>query len=96
MLANEKRINGGGNAYFPNPDALGAGTDWQKLIFNSAARTSHDISVSGGNDKSTFFGSFGYYNQEGIVMRDISNYKRITARLNSSHKVFLSSQLDKH
>ena len=59
-----------------------------KLIFNSAARTSHDISVSGGNDKSTFFGSFGYYNQEGIVMRDISNYKRITARLNSSHKVF--------
>lgn len=88
MLANEKRINGGGNAYFPNPDALGAGTDWQKLIFNSAARTSHDISVSGGNDKSTFFGSFGYYNQEGIVMRDISNYKRITARLNSSHKVF--------
>ncbi|AMR42045.1 SusC/RagA family TonB-linked outer membrane protein [Elizabethkingia anophelis] len=88
MLANEKRINGGGNAYFPNPDALGAGTDWQKLIFNSAARTSHDISVSGGNDKSTFFSSFGYYNQEGIVMRDISNYKRITARLNSSHKVF--------
>ena len=69
MLANEKRINGGGNAYFPNPDALGAGTDWQKLIFNSAARTSHDISVSGGNDKSTFFGSFGYYNQEGIVMQ---------------------------
>ncbi|MDP1293549.1 hypothetical protein Q6296_27360, partial [Klebsiella variicola] len=59
-----------------------------KLIFNSAARTSHDISVSGGNDKSTFFSSFGYYNQEGIVMRDISNYKRITARLNSSHKVF--------
>ena len=47
MLANEKRINGGGSAYFPNPDALGAGTDWQKLIFNSAARTSHDISVSG-------------------------------------------------
>lgn len=38
MLANEKRINGGGNAYFPNPDALGAGTDWQKLIFNSAAK----------------------------------------------------------
>ncbi|CAM3364889.1 TonB-dependent receptor [Elizabethkingia occulta] len=88
MLNNEMRINGGLNATFPNPDALGIGTDWQKVIFNSAARTSHDINVSGGNDKSTFFSSFGYYNQEGIVLRDISNYKRITARLNSSHKVF--------
>lgn len=45
------------------------------------------INIQGGNEKSTFFGSFGYYDQSGIVMTDISYYKRLTARLNSTHKV---------
>ncbi|KFF19636.1 SusC/RagA family TonB-linked outer membrane protein [Chryseobacterium sp. JM1] len=73
---------------FANPNALGTGTDWQKEIFNSAQRQSHEFSISGGNDKSTFYTSFGYYDQQGIVLRDISNYKRINARFNSTHKVF--------
>ncbi|MCT2409399.1 TonB-dependent receptor [Chryseobacterium antibioticum] len=73
---------------FANPNSLGIGTDWQKQIFNSAQRQSHEFSISGGNDKSSFYTSFGYYDQQGIVLRDISNYKRINARFNSTHKVF--------
>ncbi|SHF86571.1 SusC/RagA family TonB-linked outer membrane protein [Chryseobacterium sp. OV279] len=73
---------------FANPNSLGTGTDWQKEIFNSAQRQSHEFSISGGNDKSSFYTSFGYYDQQGIVLRDISNYKRINARFNSTHKVF--------
>nr|WP_199161998.1 TonB-dependent receptor [Elizabethkingia sp. ASV34] len=87
MIVNEKRINNNEQPFFSNPSSLGVGTDWQKQIFNTAAKTSHDITVSGGNDKSTYFGSFGYFDQEGIVMRDISHYKRYTARLNSTHQV---------
>lgn len=87
-IMNEASVNDGGSAIFANPGSLGAGTDWQDVIFNSAQRQSHEFSISGGSDKSTFFTSFGYYDQEGIVMRDISNYKRINARFNSTHKVF--------
>lgn len=87
-IMNEASINDGGTALFSNPSSYGQGTDWQDIIFNSAQRSSHDFSVSGGSDKSTFFTSFGLYEQQGIVMRDISNYKRLNARINSTHKVF--------
>jgi TonB-dependent SusC/RagA subfamily outer membrane receptor len=87
-IMNESYTNDGKTPVLGNPASYGAGTDWQKQIFNSAQRQSHEFSISGGNDKSTFYSSFGYYDQEGIVLRDISNYKRINARLNSTHKVF--------
>lgn len=88
MIINEALTNGGQAAKFANPQSFGAGTDWQKEIFNTAERTSHEFSLSGGNDKSTFYSSFGYYEQDGIVLKDISNYKRMNVRLNSTHKVF--------
>jgi len=87
-IINEANVNDGRNPVFANPSGYGQGTDWQKEIFNSAQRTSHEFSISGGNDKSTYYSSFGYYDQEGIVMRDISYYKRLNARLNSNHKIF--------
>jgi TonB-linked SusC/RagA family outer membrane protein len=87
-LLNEKSVNGGGTIIFSNPESLGAGTDWQSVIFNnSARRTSHELSLSGGNDVSKFYTSFGYSDQEGIVMSDISNYTRKNIRLNSTHKI---------
>ena len=87
-LRNEASVNAGGGIIFENPESYGTGTDWQDQIFNTSAnRQSHEISISGGNDKSTFYTSFGYWNEEGIVATDISNYQRINARLNSNHKV---------
>lgn len=88
MIMNEANRNDGRAPEFSNPSALGNGTDWQKQIFNTAQRSSHEFSISGGSDKSTFYSSFGYYDQQGIVLRDISNYKRINGRINSTHKVF--------
>ena len=86
-IMNEALANDGKPLKFANPSSFGVGTDWQDAIFNSAARTSHEFSISGGNEKSTFYSSFGYYDQEGIVMKDISYYKRMNVRLNSTHKV---------
>lgn len=44
--------------------SLGRGTDWQSTIFNDRARREgHELSVSGGNDKSTFYLSFGLIDQ---------------------------------
>lgn len=88
-LKNEESQNAGGNPIYENPSEFGEGTDWQDEIFNpSALRQNHELSISGGNDVSTFYTSFGYWNEEGIVLPQISNYERISLRLNSSHKIF--------
>ena len=86
-LINERQTNGGLAPKFPKVD-YGLGTDWQNEIFNnSAGRYSHELSLSGGNDKSTFYSSVSITNQEGIVATEISNYNKISFRLNSEHKI---------
>ena len=87
-LLNERSVAGGGGVIFPNAAALGTGTDWQKAIFNNSAnRYSHELSLSGGNEKSTFYLSFGIQDQQGIVASDISNFTQKNIRLNSTHKI---------
>lgn len=87
-LRNEASVNGGGSIVFSDPQALGTGTDWQDALFNDNARIqNHELSISGGGEKSTFYTSFGYFDQQGIVASDISNYKRYNIRLNSTHKI---------
>lgn len=89
-IMNERYANGGGTGSLPYPNlsVLGKGTDWQKAIFNGdAKRFLHELSISGGNDVSNFYMSFGMQDQEGIVMSEISNYTKKNIRLNSNHKV---------
>lgn len=87
-LRNEAAVNAGQAAPFANPASFGKGTDWQSLIFNnSAKRQNHELSLSGGNERNTFYLSFGFYDQQGIVATDISEYKRANVRINSTHKL---------
>ena len=93
-IMNERYANGYTDTTKPydlpykNVSSYGEGTDWQKMIFNdNAQRTGHELSLSGGNDVSTFYVSFGLLDQEGIVATPISNYNRKNIRLNSTHKI---------
>ncbi|MCD0468369.1 TonB-dependent receptor [Flavobacterium sp. JAS] len=87
-IMNEKSFADGGTAKYANPSALGKGTDWQDAIFNNSAfRYTHELSISGGGEKSTFYASFGIQDQEGIVATEISNYTKKNFRLNSTHKI---------
>ena len=87
-LRNESSVAAGNGIVFSNPASLGKGTDWQSLIFNNDARIQdHELSLSGGTDKSTYYTSFGFFDQQGIVATPISYYKRFTARFNSTHKL---------
>jgi TonB-linked SusC/RagA family outer membrane protein len=56
-----------------NIDA-GKTTDWADLITDPGIQTSHNISVSGGNDKTVYRFSTGYLNEEGNVR--YTGYKR--------------------
>lgn len=87
-LMNEAYMAAGQPIRFADPSSYGKGTDWQAAVFNNNALIqNHEISLSGGSEKSTYFGSFGYLNQDGIVATSNSNYKRFTARFNSTHKI---------
>lgn len=87
-LMNERSVSAGGAILYPNIASLGVGTDWQSFIFNdSAIRTSHEVSISSGNEVSNFYASFGLSDQEGIVATEISNFNRKNIRLNSTHKL---------
>ncbi|GAB3882274.1 TonB-dependent receptor [Spirosoma agri] len=60
-------------------------TNWQNELFRNAPIAQHQLSLSGGNATSRFFGSGAYFKQEGI-MRGTS-FERGTLRLNSDHQV---------
>ena len=58
-----------------------AGTDWYHEIFKPVTVTGHNISASGGSDRSAYFYSFNYTDQPGTLIQ--TNLKRYSARINS-------------
>ena len=67
-----------------NPAALRY-TDWFNEISNvNAPIQNYDLSVSGGNEKNTYYLSGSYLDQEGIV--DKSDFMRGSLRANGTHK----------
>ena len=66
-------------------NALGQGTDWQDLVYNSAPVQNHDISVSGGNSFTKYYTSLGYFDQDGIINN--SGFKRYSLRTNLDQKL---------
>ncbi len=61
------------------------GTDWFHEIFKPAMEQSHTVSASGGSDKSTYYFSLGYFDQQGTL---IGTYlKRYSARINTVFNV---------
>ncbi|TWI91162.1 TonB-dependent receptor [Chitinophaga japonensis] len=61
------------------------GTDWQDEIFRQAMAQEYMLSLSGGNDKSGYFISGNYLDQEGVINN--SFYKRYTLRSNIHSKL---------
>lgn len=74
-----------GDSYFVRPDLLGKGTDWQDELFSKAMMTSHNLSITGGTDKSTYAIGAGYLNQNGIAIG--SGFERFNLRANIDTQV---------
>lgn len=55
-------------------------TDWEKVFFEKGVTQSHQLSASGGNDKTRFYASVAYMDQTGVVKT--TGLKRYTGRLN--------------
>jgi len=82
---NEAYALQGADPLFTNTN-LGEGTNWYDVALRQALITNHQLSISGGAEKSTYNLSLGYLNQDGIVKNN--NYKRYTARLSNEFQVF--------
>jgi TonB-linked SusC/RagA family outer membrane protein len=64
----------------PDPKSLGVGTDWQSLVFRQAPIQNHQLSISGGNEKTQYNVSLNHFNQDGIIIT--SNFNRSSVRMN--------------
>ncbi|WEK18685.1 MAG: TonB-dependent receptor [Candidatus Pedobacter colombiensis] len=73
---------------YPNPDSYGIGTNWQDALFRKNAPIfNHQVTASGGGDKGTYLAEFSYFNQQGVIGGDNSDFKRYTFRLNVDQKI---------
>jgi TonB-linked SusC/RagA family outer membrane protein len=73
------------------PSLLGTGTpifDHSAEMFQDGYTTDNNLTISGGNDRTTFFLSGGYNRDRGIVVGPNNKYERISVRFNGSHRVF--------
>ncbi len=59
--------------------------NWADALIGVGIRQDHNISYSGGNDKSTFYSSINYLKEEGYVIK--SDFERIGLRLNMDSQV---------
>jgi TonB-dependent starch-binding outer membrane protein SusC len=64
---------------------LETNTNWEKLAFQEDAKTKLvDISAAGGTDKTRFFISGGFNDQDGILFGN--NFQRLSGRFNLDHE----------
>ena len=64
---------------------LGAGTDWQSEVLRTGVSQIHELSISGGNEKTRFLISGNYTDQQGIVLN--SDFQRYNLRANIDHQL---------
>jgi TonB-linked SusC/RagA family outer membrane protein len=80
-------MNIAGNPWSWTPDDVAElrkiNVNWNDYVFRKAAMQSHQLSASGGNEKTTFYSSLSLFNQEGVTIN--TGLKRYTGRINLSH-----------
>lgn len=89
-------IAGTGPSSFPATDsqitavgewAYAGNTDWFEEMYQPSFMQQHNASISGGSDKSTYYGSIGYKGQDGLLRHGTDEYRRINMTFNYSTQV---------
>ena len=71
-------------------DDKGGNTDWQEVATRTAITQNHNLTLSGGADKLTYFASLGVQKQQGIIKAN--ELDRYSGRFNATQK-FLDDRL---
>ncbi|WP_266367736.1 SusC/RagA family TonB-linked outer membrane protein [Tellurirhabdus rosea] len=75
----------GGDPAVARGIAEGTDTDWQSLILRNGTMQNHSLGVQGGNDKTQFYISAGYFQDKGITAG--LDFTRYSLRANIDHNV---------
>ncbi|WP_374329165.1 SusC/RagA family TonB-linked outer membrane protein [Soonwooa sp.] len=65
---------------------IAQGHDWSKAILRNSNIQYHNLSVRGGSDKNSYYGSLGYDSDNGIL-QNVEGFKRYNARFNFDQKI---------
>lgn len=86
-LVNEQQVNDVGKAYFTPEQvaAFGKGTDWQDLMYRTAPIQNHNLTISGGNEKTQVLVSGSLMLRDGIIKP--SQYNKYNLRGNINHQI---------
>ncbi|MGG7661938.1 SusC/RagA family TonB-linked outer membrane protein [Dyadobacter sp. BHUBP1] len=82
LLKNDARANSGKAPYYTQAqiDALGEGTDWQSEAFRPAPIQNHQLSLTGGDDRTRYSISGNYFKQNGVLRN--TDFERYSGRIN--------------
>ncbi len=84
-LLNEEAVSAGQSPVYSDEDIQNSqtDTDWLDEVFRVAPTNNMGLSFRGGSEKTKYYLSGNYFNQEGIVIG--SDYKRYNLRVNFEH-----------
>lgn len=77
----------GVRGFFPynGPDGNPVSTNWYDVIYRTGFSQNHTLSVSGANDKTSYYFSAAYSDQEGFIVQN--DFRRLNATMSLDHKV---------
>lgn len=91
-LYNEAAVNSGRNTKFSSEDIAGFrngghNVNWVRELYKSnSPQSTHNLTLTGGNEQLTYFASLGYLDQSSMFKGPDYGYNRYNGRLNISHK----------
>jgi TonB-linked SusC/RagA family outer membrane protein len=57
-------------------------------VFETGRSIENALSISGGNERTTFYLSMSQHDQDGFIVANVDRYERYTARFSASHTLF--------
>ncbi|MRT91412.1 TonB-dependent receptor [Ancylomarina sp. 16SWW S1-10-2] len=85
LMGTDGKLNPNATLGYSDGDYYYTPDDWEDEMFENQTRQDYNLSISGGNDKSTYYISLGYLDDQGLV--DGSGFERFSGRLKGDHQV---------
>ncbi|WP_183558853.1 TonB-dependent receptor [Mucilaginibacter sp. SP1R1] len=83
-IYNQSLINAGEDPAY-DVDTVTTNTNWQDLLYHDAPIRNYQLSIQGGTDKTKYYISGAYFNQDGIIRN--SGFERYSAKINLDQQV---------
>jgi TonB-dependent starch-binding outer membrane protein SusC len=78
--------NSGAPQPFPDVNALSNTNYWDET-FSQGTRQNHNVSITGGRDGLSVFGSLGYYSEDSYAGKEGGQWRKVTGRLNADLEI---------